>query len=76
MGVIDPVLEKDWAKELDQIEQFGDRFLEVISIANRHQDDVSELMTQLKQFDDKTLTYLAMEVAREYADYHSREALH
>jgi hypothetical protein len=76
MGVIDPVLEKDWAKELDQMNEHGDRFLEVLSVANQHQGNVGELMTQLKQFDEKTLTYLAMEVAREYADYHSREALH
>lgn len=76
MGVIDPVLEMDWGKELDQLHHHADRFFEILSVANHHQGDVGELMTKLKEFDGKTLTYLAMEVAREYADYHSREALH
>jgi hypothetical protein len=76
MGIIDPVLEKDWAKELDQMSMHAESFFEVLTVANRHQGDVGELMTKLKNFDEQTLTYLAMEVAREYADYHSREALH
>lgn len=76
MGVIDPVLEMDWSKELDQMHKHAGRFFEIVSVANHHQGDVGELMNKLKQFDEKTLTYLAMEVAREYADYHSREALH
>ena len=75
MGVIDPVLEMDWSKELDQMHKHAGRFFEIVSVANHHQGDVGELMNKLKQFDEKTLTYLAMEVAREYADYHSREAL-
>jgi hypothetical protein len=30
----------------------------------------------LKKFDQTTLSYLAMEVAREYADFHSRDEVH
>lgn len=76
MGVIDPVLEMDWNKALDQMPEYADGFFEVLSIANTCQDDVQELMGHLKKFDQQTLSYLAMEVAREYADYHSRETLH
>lgn len=76
MGIIDPVLEMDWGKALDQMDAFADQFFEVVNIANKHQDDMEELMSNLKKFDQKTLSYLAMEVAREYADYHSRETLH
>jgi len=76
MGVIDPVLEMDWGKALDQIADYEDEFFQVLSIANSYQDDPQELMSSLKKFDKKTLSYLAMEVAREYADYHSRETLH
>jgi hypothetical protein len=76
MGVIDPVLEMDWSKALDEMPEFADGFFQVLSIANSCQDDVQALMASLKKFDQQTLSYLAMEVAREYADYHSREALH
>jgi len=76
MGVIDPVLEMDWNKALDQMPDHADDFIQVLSIANQCQDDMYELMSNLKKFDQQTLSYLAMEVAREYADYHSRETLH
>ena len=76
MGVIDPVLEMDWNQALDQMPSYADEFVEVLTIANRCQDDVQELMVHLKKFGTQTLSYLAMEVAREYADYHSRETLH
>ncbi len=76
MGVIDPVLEMDWNKALDQIDDHADQFFKVVNIANNYQDDMETLMSNLKKFDQKTLSYLAMEVAREYADYHSRETLH
>lgn len=76
MGIIDPVLEMDWNKALDQMDAYADDFFQVVRIANSYQDDMEELMSNLKRFDQKTLSYLAMEVAREYADYHSRETLH
>lgn len=75
MGVIDPVLEMDWGQALDEMTEYADEFFQVLNIANSCQDDVQELMANLKKFDQKTLSYLAMEVAREYADYHSRETL-
>lgn len=76
MGIIDPVLEMDWGQALDEMTEYEDEFFQVLNIANRFQDDMQELMTNLKKFDQQTLSYLAMEVAREYADYHSRETLH
>ncbi len=76
MGVIDPVLEMDWNQALDQMPSYADEFFEVLTIANTCQEDSQEMMSLLKKFDQQTLSYLAMEVAREYADYHSRETLH
>jgi hypothetical protein len=76
MGVIDPVLEMDWGQALDEMTEYEEEFFEVLVVANRFQDDMQELMVNLKKFDQQTLSYLAMEVAREYADYHSRETLH
>ena len=76
MGVIDPVLEMDWAEELDRMDDYASEFFHVVEVVNEHQDDMPELIASLKAFDTQTLSYLAMEVAREYADYHARETLH
>lgn len=76
LGVIDPVLEMDWSKAMDDMAFHLDTYKEVVTIANTHQGDVEQLMRALENFDDQALGYLAMEVAREFADFHSREDLH
>ena len=76
LGVIDPVLEMDWTTAMDKINQHYDEYSKIVNIANAYQENVQELMSHLEQFDDVTLSYLAMEVAREFADFHSREDLH
>lgn len=76
MGIIDPVLEMDWGNALDQMDDYADEFFQILDVVNANQEDMQTLMSNLKKFDQQTLSYLAMEVAREYADYHSRETLH
>lgn len=76
MGVIDPVLDLDWKSALDELPQHFDSFHSAIGIVNSHQADVEDLIDHLKTFDQKTLGYVAMEVAREFADFHSRQELH
>lgn len=76
MGVIDPVLEMDWNKALDEMNEYADDFFRALSVANTCQEDMDTLIKNFKKFDQQILSYLAMEVAREYADYHSRQTLH
>ncbi|MCB9026217.1 MAG: cytochrome [Bdellovibrionaceae bacterium] len=76
MGVIDPVLELDWTKELEDINDYMDDFIQIIGIVNSKQHNLDEMIKALESFDKKTLNFLAMEVAREFADFHSREDLH
>tara|TARA_B100001248_G_scaffold262728_1_gene261725 strand:- start:1212 stop:1538 length:327 start_codon:yes stop_codon:yes gene_type:complete len=76
LGVIDPVLEMDWVKEMEAADLYRDKIDLAIIAANAHQNSVDRLISELKNFDEKTLGYLAMEVAREFADFHSRESLH
>ena len=76
LGVIDPVLKMDWNKELNDLANCADEFFLAMDIANTHQASMEDLMSQLQIFDQKTLSYLAMEVAREFADFHSRDCLH
>jgi len=76
LGIIDPVLEMDWEAALDQSHLYETQVLEAIHVANGCSGDSVELAEQLKSFDQRTVGFLAMEVAREFADYHSRQGLH
>lgn len=76
LGVIDPVLEKDWTEALQQMPDYMGPYGDLVQTVNRTQGDVEELMKALEKFDETSLSYLAMEVAREFADFHSRENLH
>lgn len=76
LGVIDPVLKMDWNKELNDLPNHADTFFEALDVANSYQQSTDDLMIRLKPFDQRTLSYLAMEVAREFADFHSRDNLH
>lgn len=76
LGVIDPVLEMDWADAIDEMNRHWDEISAVVRVANDFQNDVEILKEELAKFDQRTLGYLAMEVAREFADFHAREALH
>ena len=76
LGIIDPVLEMDWSDAIQSMPGHAMEYKEVVVVANKFQTDVQSLMLELERFDEKALGYLAMEVAREFADYHSRETIH
>lgn len=76
LGVIDPVLEMDWAEAIEQRNHRLSDYIKVVNEANLHQSDVDLLKSQLSRFDEDILSFLAMEVAREFADFHSRENTH
>lgn len=76
MGMIEPVLEMDWTEALDEMRTNPGILNEVVQVVNAHQQDPKALIQALNEFDDQTLSYLAMEVAREYADFHSRNEVH
>ena len=76
LGVIDPVLEMDWAEAVEARNERLSDYIKVVNEANKHQADVDVLKTTLSHHDEEILSYLAMEVAREFADFHSRENTH
>tara|TARA_Y100000817_G_C16486616_1_gene380500 strand:- start:170 stop:565 length:396 start_codon:yes stop_codon:yes gene_type:complete len=76
MGVIDPVLEEDWTEAIDELQYYYPEVQEAIQVVNAFQGNLDQLMHELEQFDVKILGFLAMEVAKEFADFHSREELH
>lgn len=76
LGVIDPVLKLDWQKEMMSRHPHERKIEMAIKVANKYNADLQALQDELKKFDSTTLSFLAMEVAKEYADYHCREDLH
>lgn len=76
MGVIEPVLEMDWSEPISNMHQNFEKLVEILDVVNDHQAGVEGLMFELQKFSHESLEYLAMEVARELADFHSRETLH
>lgn len=76
LGVIEPVLQMDWQGALKEMNRDPYRLFEVMSVVNTNQVDRDQLMMKLEMFDEKILSYLAMEVAREFADFHSRNEVH
>jgi hypothetical protein len=76
MGVIDPILETDWKQSLEDLPFHRDRVTHAVEVVNLCQDDVELMVNRLGNFDSKTLEFLAMEVARELADFHARTTIH
>ena len=76
MGVIDPVLEMDWQSEVGESDDYQGRVHAALQIANQFQGNFDILLEELGKLDERTLSFLAMEVAREYADFHARKYVH
>ena len=76
MGVIEPILKVDWRSGLEEIQSGSPKLTTVISIVNTCGRDRLRLKEELLKLDQASLEILAMEVAREYADFHQRLDLH
>lgn len=76
MGVIEPVLNKDWRSGLEEMTEGSPKLMRAIRIVNGCGKDRGLLRTELSKLDQPSLEILAMEVAREYADFHLRQELH
>ena len=76
MGIIDPVLDKDWQKAMDNRACYESELAQAVTAANEASGDIKLLVNKLNKFKGPVLEYLAIEVAREFAEYHSQHAVH
>lgn len=76
MGVIDPVLQMDWSGPIQKMDQHAFQVRRAVELVNQSSSDPERLKETLKQMDQQTLEWIAIAVAREYADFHSRQGLH
>lgn len=72
LGIIEPVLKMDWQQELND-QNYELMANEIVDLCNRLKDQPETLKVELSNMDDRKLNILAMEVAREYAGFHTRK---
>nr|AEQ20633.1 hypothetical protein [uncultured bacterium CSLF43] len=76
LGVIEPVLKKDWQAGLEELSGESSQLRRALGVVNRCGRDRGLLKNELGKLDQACLEILAMEVAREYAGFNQRESLH
>lgn len=76
VGAIDPVLKMDWSKITEEMALNYNIVTDAFRSINACEGDRELLVQKLKFLDGKSLSYLAMEVAREFAEFQDRKELH
>jgi hypothetical protein len=76
IGAIDPVLKMDWSQVTDEMTRNQSILQSVFKLVNACDGDRELLIQKLKFMDEKSISYLAMEVAREFAEFQDRKELH
>ncbi len=76
IGAIDPVLKLDWAQVTNEMARDPKSLKDMYRLINSCSGDRDLLIQKLKFMDEKTVSYIAMEVAREFAEFQDRKELH
>lgn len=76
IGAIDPVLKQDWHSITDEMARHQGDLMTIYRSVNACGGDRELLVQKLKFMDSKAVTYLAMEVAREFAEFQDRKEIH
>ena len=76
VGAIDPVLKMDWSKITNEASQNPSMMEEAVQAINGCAGDRGALVTQLNGLDTKAVHFIAVEVAREFAEFTSRSQIH
>lgn len=76
MGAIDPVLKADWQKLSEEMALSPDAYQMAVRQINSCSGNRDEIIQRLSLFDRKVVNYIAVEVARELAEFTDRKTLH
>ncbi len=76
LGIIDPLLKTDWT-ELNtlKVTRFSD-FEKLIRKINQLNSGKDKIKRELISYDSQMIQFFAMEVAKEYAEYHKEKQTH
>jgi hypothetical protein len=76
VGAIDPVLKADWSKVTTEMANNPHFLTEVFRTVNSCAGNRELLAQKMRFMDEKSIYYIAMEVAREFAEFQDRKELH
>jgi hypothetical protein len=76
VGAIDPVLKMDWQQVNQEMVKNQNLSNHAFKLVNECRGDTKSLIEKLHSLDQKSLSFLAVEVAREFAEFQERKALH
>lgn len=76
LGIIDPLLKTDWSQlNTMRVLRFTD-FEKLIDRMNRLDSAKDKIKKELISYDAQMIQFFAMEVAKEYAEYHKDKQTH
>jgi hypothetical protein len=76
IGAIDPVLKMDWSEVNNERAKNHQLLQTAVSTINACASDPQLLLEKMHALDSKSLSFIAVEVAREYAEFQDRKELH
>jgi hypothetical protein len=76
MGKIDPALKEDWSLTEKNMFKSPEKVKSVLKVVNSCNGDVDSMVQRLRKFDDESILFLTMEVAREFVDFECTKIRH
>lgn len=76
IGAIDPVLKMDWSQVAKDMAKDQKLMHNAVTTVNQCRGNAKMLVENLHKLDSKALSFIAVEVAREYAEFQDRKELH
>jgi len=76
VGAIDPVLNSDWKQISQEMQSHPELYSQAVSAVNACGGDAKLLIEKLRGLDQQAVNFIAVEVAREFAEFTDRKDLH
>jgi hypothetical protein len=76
VGAIDPVLKADWLELNKEMVQNNHLLENAIDVINSCEGNPTLLQERIAHLDSKSISFIAMEVAREFAEFQECQTLH
>ncbi|HND86241.1 MAG TPA: cytochrome [Pseudobdellovibrionaceae bacterium] len=76
VGAIDPVLKMDWDKITEDMVRSPEDLASAVKAVNDCSGKVDRIVEKLSAMDTRVVTFLALEVAREFVGFQDQKNLH
>lgn len=76
IGAIDPVLKMDWQQIHEKMKDHPERLKGALKAINGCGGEIKALIETMKSLDSDTVNFVALEVARELAEFTDRKIVH